>query len=139
VGGVLAALSGASFPLFFGSFLLLFVMTGLGNGSVYRMIPAIWRTQALAGVDEADSAAVASAIGRARTEGAAVLGFVGALGALGGALIPVAFKIAGPAAVSAAFYTFLAFYAVCAGLTWWCYLRRSLLIGKLPSLAHAGV
>jgi NNP family nitrate/nitrite transporter-like MFS transporter len=137
--GVLSALSKGSFGLFFGSFIGLFVMTGLGNGSVYRMIPAIWRSQALAGVDEADSAAVRSALGRARTEGAAVLGFVGAVGALGGALIPVTFKIAGTAAVSGAFVTFLAFYVVCAGLTWWCYLRRTLFTAQLPSLAHAGI
>jgi NNP family nitrate/nitrite transporter-like MFS transporter len=139
VGGVLAALSQGSFPLFFGSFLVLFVMTGLGNGSVYRMIPAIWRSQALAGLSPSDGEAIAAATRRSRTEGAAVLGFVGAIGALGGALIPVTFKVAGTAAVSTAFYTFLVFYFVCAGLTWWCYLRRNLFIARVPSLAYAGI
>jgi len=134
--GVLAALETQSFPLFLGSFIALFFMTGLGNGSTYRMIPAIWRSQALAGVK---GAAADAALRRARTEGAAVLGFVGAIGALGGAFFPVAFKLAGVGAVSTAFYGFLAFYALCAGLTWWCYLRRTFLVERAPSLAAAAV
>src|SRR5213079_1482467 len=32
----------ASFGLFFGAFLVLFVTAGVGNGSTYRMIPAIF-------------------------------------------------------------------------------------------------
>ena len=137
--GVLAALAVQSFPLFLASFVTLFFMTGLGNGSTYRMIPAIWRSQALADVDDTDAEAVETATRKARTEGAAVLGFVGAIGALGGAFFPVAFKLAGVGAVSLAFYGFLAFYTLCAGLTWWFYLRRSLLVTRVPSLAHAVV
>jgi NNP family nitrate/nitrite transporter-like MFS transporter len=135
--GVLAALSAKSFPLFLGAFVGLFFMTGLGNGSTYRMIPAIWRSQALAGVDAANAEAVEAATKRSRTEAAAVIGFVGAVGALGGAFFPVAFKLAGVGAVSLAFYGFLGFYALCAGLTWWCYLRRTLLVARMPSLAEA--
>jgi NNP family nitrate/nitrite transporter-like MFS transporter len=137
--GVLAALQLESFPFFLGSFITLFFMTGLGNGSTYRMIPAIWRSQALAGIEDGDTAAVEAATKRARTEGAAVLGFVGAIGALGGAFFPVAFKLAGVGAVSTAFYGFLGFYALCAGLTWWCYLRRTFLVERAPSLAAAVV
>ena len=137
--GVLTALNAKSFPLFLGSFIALFFMTGLGNGSSYRMIPAIWRSQAVDGINPADADAIEAATRRARTEGAAVLGFVGAIGALGGAFFPVAFKLAGVDAVSLAFYGFLGFYALCAGLTWWCYLRRSLLVTRVPSLAHAAV
>ena len=40
--GATLGLSRHSFGLFLGSFLLLFVFTGVGNGSVYRMIPAIF-------------------------------------------------------------------------------------------------
>ncbi len=68
-----------------------------------------------------------------------MLGFVGAIGAFGGAFFPVAFKLAGVSAVSTAFYGFLAFYVVCATLTWWCYLRTSFLVARVPSLAGAGV
>jgi NNP family nitrate/nitrite transporter-like MFS transporter len=137
--GVLAALNARSFGLFFGSFVALFFLTGLGNGSTYRMIPAIWRTQALADLDPADTVAVEAATAAARTQSAAVLGFVGAVGALGGAFFPVAFKLAGVASISTAFYGFLAFYTLCAAVTWWFYLRRSFAIGRLPSLAHASV
>jgi NNP family nitrate/nitrite transporter-like MFS transporter len=137
--GVLTALNLKSFPLFLASFVTLFFMTGLGNGSTYRMIPAIWRSQALAEVDASDAGAVDAAIRKSRTEGAAVIGFVGAVGALGGAFFPVAFKLAGVAAVSTAFYGFLGFYVLCAGLTWWFYLRRTLFIARVPSLAAAGV
>ncbi len=34
------------FPLFLGMFLLIFFFTGIGNGSTYKMIPAIFRTEA---------------------------------------------------------------------------------------------
>ena len=34
------------FPLFLGSFMVVFAATGVGNGSTYRMIPAIWRHKA---------------------------------------------------------------------------------------------
>ena len=52
-----------SLPLFIGGFVALFVLTGLGNGSIYKMIPAIFRAKAALAVaagadaDEADRAA----------------------------------------------------------------------------------
>jgi MFS transporter, NNP family, nitrate/nitrite transporter len=44
--GALAGLRQHSFGLFLGAFLVLFVASGAGNGSVYRMIPAIFRADA---------------------------------------------------------------------------------------------
>ncbi len=41
--GVVWSLDLNSFGLFFAAFMLLFVATGVGNGSTYRMIPAIFR------------------------------------------------------------------------------------------------
>ena len=41
--GVVWSLDLQSFALFFAAFMLLFVATGVGNGSTYRMIPAIFR------------------------------------------------------------------------------------------------
>jgi NNP family nitrate/nitrite transporter-like MFS transporter len=35
-----------SLPLFVVGFVLLFVFSGIGNGSTYKMIPAIFRSQA---------------------------------------------------------------------------------------------
>lgn len=141
-GGVLLvwrSLTTGSLPLFLGAFLLLFVTAGVGNGSTYRMIPAIFRAQALAGAG--DAAAVAAGLARARRESAAVLGLTSAVGALGGFLIPRAYgaSIAHTGDVGAALLGFLAFYAGCLALTWWCYLRRRLLGLRVPSLAPAGV
>ena len=45
VVGVLYLLSARSFAGFFLSFMLLFLTTGVGNGSTYRMIPSIFRTE----------------------------------------------------------------------------------------------
>ena len=39
-----------SLPLFVVGFVLLFVLSGIGNGSTYKMIPAIFRSQALQAV-----------------------------------------------------------------------------------------
>ncbi len=44
--GVLYALDAHSFGAFLTMFLILFVTTGLGNGSTFRMIPVIFRRQA---------------------------------------------------------------------------------------------
>jgi NNP family nitrate/nitrite transporter-like MFS transporter len=61
VGGVLAFLpnsanggTGGNFTGFFLSFLVLFLTTGIGNGSTFRMIPVIFLNQKLQGVDRND-------------------------------------------------------------------------------------
>jgi len=46
LGGVWS-LSLESFPVFLASFMLLFVATGVGNGSTYRMIPSIFHARAM--------------------------------------------------------------------------------------------
>ncbi|MBP2476552.1 NNP family nitrate/nitrite transporter-like MFS transporter [Crossiella equi] len=128
VGGVLVALSQHSFALFLGSFLWLFVTAGVGNGSTYRMIPAIFSARV------ADPAS-------AKRQAAAVIGIAGAVGALGGFLITRAFatSLTSTGSLAPALVAFLACYALCLAVTWWCYLRRRVLVVRLPSLAHAGV
>ena len=109
VAGVLLSLRSGAFAPFLGAFLLLFVASGIGNGSTYRMIPAIFRDRP-----------------RGRTEAATVIGIAAAVGALGGFLIPRGFgmSIAATGSMDTALWTFLAGYAVCLVVTWWCYLRR---------------
>lgn len=135
VVGVLAALDAGSLGLFLAAFFVLFATSGVGNGSTYRMIPAIFRARA-----EAEGAG-AGGLAKARREAAAVIGLVSAVGALGGFLIPRSFgtSIARTGSLDAAFYGFLLFYAVCMGTTWFLYLRRSLLVQRMPSLAVARV
>ena len=70
--------------------MLLFVLSGLGNGSTYKMIPAIFRGQALAAI--AEGAERDPALMRARRISGAVIGIAGAVGALGGLFINLAFR-----------------------------------------------
>ncbi|RCH68335.1 NarK/NasA family nitrate transporter [Streptomyces sp. SDr-06] len=120
-GVVLYASVDASLPVFLAGFIALFALSGLGNGSTYKMIPAIFQTRALARGLRGEEAA---AYGR-RLSGAA-MGLVGAVGALGGLAINLAFRQSFRAAGSgtAAFVAFLACYAVCSAVTWAVYVRR---------------
>jgi NNP family nitrate/nitrite transporter-like MFS transporter len=135
VGAVLASLAAGTFGLFLASFLLLFVASGVGNGSTYRMIPAIFRTQAVRDLGNTPQAAA-----RGRTEAASVIGLAAAVGALGGFLIPRGFgmSLASTGSVNTALLVFLAGYGVCLAVTWWFYLR-TVLVRFSPSLAEASV
>jgi NNP family nitrate/nitrite transporter-like MFS transporter len=115
------------FPLFLGMFLLIFFFAGIGNGSTYKMIPAIFRTDAeratTPGTPERDAALLNST-----KMSSAAVGIIGAVGAIGGFLIPITFGspwITDPlAATKTAFLVFAGFYLVCAGVTFWVYLRK---------------
>jgi MFS transporter, NNP family, nitrate/nitrite transporter len=128
-----------TFGLFMTAFLALFVTTGIGNGSTFRMIPAIFRALHLDGARGSGPEAERQALAVARRETAAVVGFVAAVGALGGYFIPRGFgaSIRATGTVGVAMTCFIAFYLSCGVVTWWCYLRRSFLTERLPSFAHA--
>ncbi|MEY9926697.1 NNP family nitrate/nitrite transporter-like MFS transporter [Catenulispora sp. GP43] len=110
-GIVLAASRAASLPVFVTGFVLLFVFSGVGNGSVYKMIPGLF-----AGEADAD----------ARRLSGALIGLAGAVGAFGGVLVNMAFRQSFLSTKNgdAAYWTFLVFYALCAALTWAVFLRR---------------
>ncbi|MGE0805445.1 MAG: NarK family nitrate/nitrite MFS transporter [Burkholderiaceae bacterium] len=116
-----------SFAGFFVSFLVLFLTTGIGNGSTFRMIPVIFLTQKLRGVDPRDGEAVQRATREGNTEAAATLGFTAAIGAYGGFFIPKSYgsSIAMTGGAEAALYVFIVFYLLCIVLTWWHYARRN--------------
>ncbi|MBV9551309.1 MAG: MFS transporter [Alphaproteobacteria bacterium] len=138
--GVMYYVEIKSFAGFLAMFLTLFVATGIGNGSTYRMIPSIFREEKLrrAGAgSEARAAAVQSAV----LESAAALGFIGAVGACGGYLIPRGFgaSIAATGGPYLALEIYLLFYITCIALTWWYYLRRSLAQLAPTSLAQARI
>jgi NNP family nitrate/nitrite transporter-like MFS transporter len=122
----------------FGGFLLmffvLFVTTGIGNGSTFRMIPVIFRNERLSGVEGRGPQAREAALKAARIESATVLGFVSAIGACGGYLVPRSFgaSIQATGSVHLALVSFLVFYGTCVGFTWAFYMRR-----KTPSVAVA--
>jgi NNP family nitrate/nitrite transporter-like MFS transporter len=139
VGGVIWSVGHHAFGPFLASFLVLFVLTGLGNGSTYRMIPAIYRT--LAGARPGAGSPVPAAGVSARRQTAAALGFISAVGAYGGFLVPRALgmSVSNTGGIGAALVGFVAFYAICLVVTWWCYLRRTVLVSRVPSLAHANI
>jgi MFS transporter, NNP family, nitrate/nitrite transporter len=139
--GVMYFIDIKSFAGFLTMFLILFVTTGIGNGSTYRMIPSIFREEKLRGSRVSDGTARLQAIKAASIESAAVLGFVGAIGACGGYLIPRGFgaSIAATGGPHLALEIFLTFYVTCIALTWWYYMRKSFLAQRAPSLAEARV
>ncbi|MGW4688460.1 MFS transporter [Streptomyces sp. NPDC004244] len=125
-GVLLTASAKGSYGLFVGGFTALFVLTGIGNGSTYKLIPAVFARQAQEQVTSGQDAEAAFA--RARRLSGAVIGIAGAVGALGGVGVNLAFRSAysGPApSGEPAFLAFLGFYVLCVLVTWAVYLRRS--------------
>jgi NNP family nitrate/nitrite transporter-like MFS transporter len=115
---------GGTLVAFLGGFILLFVLTGVGNGSVYKMIPGIYAARSRALVEAGGSEIEAGSWSRAMS--GALIGFAGAIGALGGVAINVVLRssYASTKSATSAFWVVLAFYLVCAVVTWAVYLRR---------------
>jgi NNP family nitrate/nitrite transporter-like MFS transporter len=152
-GAAIAAVQAHAFAPFFAAYMGIFVLAGMGNGSTYRMIPSIFAELGRReGGDPVDF----------KRRAAAVIGVAGAIGAFGGFLIQVAFRQASldvAAAVKSAptaadklavaqanadwsvpaLWVFLGAYAGLGAMTWFFYLRRSVLAARVPSLAGAGV
>jgi NNP family nitrate/nitrite transporter-like MFS transporter len=112
-GTVLLAAQQKSLPLYIVGFIALFVLSGIGNGSTYKMIPAIFKSK-----HPGDEPA-------ARRLSGAVIGIAGAIGALGGVLVNLAFRqsFLETKSADAAYVGFIAFYALCVLVTWAVYLR----------------
>ncbi|MGC4879665.1 nitrate/nitrite transporter [Micromonospora sp. DT43] len=126
---VLLASQQRSLPLYLVGFIALFVFSGIGNGSTYKMIPAIFRARcgvrptAGGAADPHDRAAEHEA----RRLSGALIGVAGAIGAFGGVLVNLAFRQSFLAyrTADAAYIAFIAFYAICFVITWFVYLRPS--------------
>jgi len=95
---------------FFGMFVILFATSGIASGSTFGMIPNIFPAK----------------------QAASVLGFVSAIAAYGGFLIPKLFgwsiNISGN--ILLAMYILIAYYSINLFIIWYWYLRRSA-IGKI--------
>jgi NNP family nitrate/nitrite transporter-like MFS transporter len=124
-GVVLAASRAESLGLFIVGFIALFALTGLGNGSTYKMIPAIFGAKAARrigeGADLDDEARDARRLSRA------LIGIAGSVGAFGGVFVNLALRqsFLADGTADAAYVAFAAFYLVCAAVTWTVYLRPS--------------
>ncbi|MCM6775682.1 MFS transporter [Nocardia sp. CDC159] len=137
---IMAALSAKHFPLYLASFLLLFVLSGIGNGSTYRMIPSIFAAAAKRRASEAGQDPGSALIAAKRQAGAAI-GVVGAVGAAGGWLLQQALRLSNNhfGGMAPAFWAYAVTFVVMGGVTWWFYLRSSFAVERAPSLAYANV
>jgi MFS transporter, NNP family, nitrate/nitrite transporter len=103
-------------------FIVLFILSGVGNGSTYKMIPSIFEAKAA----DKDGWTPDEKATWSRSMSGALIGFAGAVGALGGVFINVALRLSyvGSAkSATNAFWVFLAFYVICAVVTWFVFLR----------------
>jgi NNP family nitrate/nitrite transporter-like MFS transporter len=102
-------------------FIALFLLSGVGNGSVYKMIPSIFdaRSRSL-DLSEADR------VNWSRAMSGALIGFAGAVGALGGVGINLALRQSylSSGSATSAFWIFAVFYVVASVVTWARYVRR---------------
>jgi NNP family nitrate/nitrite transporter-like MFS transporter len=88
---------------FFGLFMILFLTTGIGNGSTFRMVPIIFKSE-MAGP---------------------VLGWISAVAAYGAFLIPRIFGGQIEAGTPEyGLYGFAGYYVTCLGVNWWFYARK---------------
>jgi len=122
---VLVASINKSLPLFLLGFVILFVLTGIGNGSAYKMIPAIFRAKATRAI--ADGTSTEAADRTARRNSRALIGIAGAIGAFGGVGVNLALRHAFMTSKTgnSAYIAFIAFYLVCLVVTWTVYVRPS--------------
>ncbi len=124
-GVVLVASSTGSLTIFIVGFTLLFVLSGLGNGSTYKMIPAIFRAKqqlAIAAGEDPETAARNS-----RRLSGALIGIAGAVGTFGGVAVNLAFRqsFLDNGTGDAAYMAFVGWYAVCVAVTWVIFRRPS--------------
>jgi NNP family nitrate/nitrite transporter-like MFS transporter len=112
--------------LFFSAFVLLFLTTGIGNGSVFRMVPSVFMAMHQRLAEGKGAEAMAKAKREGEIEASVALGFTAAIAALGLFFIPVAVGVSVQATGSprAAWYVFIAFYLSCVLGTWWWYGRK---------------
>ena len=127
--GILAFLPTAtdtgSLVLFYGAFLLLFLTTGVGNGSVFHVVPTVFLRLAVKRAAGGTAAAREQASADGEIEASVALGFTAAIAALGLFFVPalVAVSIDATGSPLVALYAFIAFYVTCLAATWWWYRR----------------
>ncbi|SER78946.1 MFS transporter [Salisediminibacterium halotolerans] len=103
--GVIYFININNFTGFLIMFLILFMTTGIANGSTFRMIPVIFPAK----------------------EAPAVLGFTAAIAAYGAFIIPEVFGWSMETTGSgvAALYLFIVYYIISLGLNWYYYSRKN--------------
>jgi MFS transporter, NNP family, nitrate/nitrite transporter len=142
--GMTGAVTSGQMTGYVAGFIVLFVLSGIGNGSTYKMIPSIFEAKAA----DKDGWTPDEKATWSRSMSGALIGFAGAVGALGGVFINVALRVSyvGSAkSATNAFWVFLAFYVICAVVTWVVFLRMQSVravagehVGGAPTPVGAG-
>ncbi|WP_054815055.1 MFS transporter [Nocardia arizonensis] len=137
---IMAGLETKSFPLYLAAFLILFVLTGIGNGSTYRMIPSIFNAEAKKYASE-HGMDLTEATASAKRQAGAAIGVIGAIGAAGGYILQQALRLSNIhlGSMNPAFWGYAVAFLVMAAVTWFFYLRSSFAMTRISSLAHANV
>jgi NNP family nitrate/nitrite transporter-like MFS transporter len=111
---------------FFMAFMLLFLTAGIGNGSVFHVVPNVFGKLHERSARGQDQDAREAAITAGDVEASVALGFTSAIAALGLFFIPamVATSIQTTGSAHFAISVFSVFYLSCVLATWWWYRRK---------------
>jgi NNP family nitrate/nitrite transporter-like MFS transporter len=125
--------NGGGSPALIGSvagFVALFVLAGMGNGSVFKMIPSVFEARSRRlDVGEAQRRHWSRAMS------GSLIGFCSAVGALGGVGIDLALRESylHSGSETPAYWIFLACYVVAAAMTWTRYVRPRAAVPNAPA------
>nr|WP_235622125.1 nitrate/nitrite transporter [Mycolicibacterium austroafricanum] len=127
--GALWSVQAKNMPVFFIAFMFLFVATGIGNGSTYRMISKIFR------VKGEDAGGDPLTMLHMRRQAAGALGIISSVGAFGGFIVPLAYAWSKSqfGNIQPALQFYVGFFIVLLGVTWFFYMRKG------TRMAQAGV
>ncbi|MGD9620902.1 MAG: NarK family nitrate/nitrite MFS transporter [Mycolicibacterium sp.] len=125
--GALWSVQAVNMPVFFASFMFLFVATGIGNGSTYRMISKIFR------IKGEDAGGDPLTMLHMRRQAAGALGIISSVGAFGGFVVPLAYAWSKSrfGSIEPALQFYVVFFVVLLAVTWFCYLRKSTRMGQV--------
>ncbi|GAB7144045.1 nitrate/nitrite transporter [Mycobacterium riyadhense] len=110
-------------------FIALFILAGMGNGSVFKLIPSIFEARS-----RGLSLSEAERRHWSRAMSGSLIGFCAAVGALGGVGINLALRESylRSGTETSAYWLFMASYVVAALLTWVMYVRRPFSAANIP-------
>jgi NNP family nitrate/nitrite transporter-like MFS transporter len=111
-------------------FMILFILSGMGNGSVFKLIPSVFERRSLS-LDLSEE----QRRHWSRAMSGSLIGICSAVGALGGVAINLALRESylRSGTETSAYWLFLASYLVAAILTWMLYVRRPVSAPTLPA------
>lgn len=125
--GALWSVQAKNMPVFFLAFMFLFIATGIGNGSTYRMISKIFR------IKGEDAGGDPVTMLHMRRQAAGALGIISSVGAFGGFIVPLAYAWSKShfGNIEPALQFYVGFFIVLLGVTWFFYLRKSTRMGQV--------